>query len=50
MLSEIAYFVFSPGTNLHEVFESYQEAWEFSEQYFQDGQGVALVEQFTRRG
>ena len=49
-LNQTAFLVFQPGTNLHQVFESYVEAWEYAEQYFQSGHGVALVEQFTRRG
>lgn len=43
------YLVHQPGTNLHEEFETYHEAWEFSELYFKNGHGVAIVEQVTRR-
>jgi hypothetical protein len=39
------YLVFQPGSTLSETFESYQQAWEFSEQHFRDGHGVAIIEQ-----
>ena len=42
-----SYFVFQPGTDLHRTFDSYQEAWEFAEEYFNEGNGIALVEQIT---
>ena len=42
------YLVHQPGTNLHEEFETYHEAWEFSESHFRNGHGVAIVEQFKK--
>ena len=42
------YLVFQPGTNLHVTFDSYQAAWEFAESYFQEGGGIAVVEQITQ--
>ena len=42
------YLVFQPGTTLHRTFDDYQTAWEFAERHFQDGNGVAVVEQVTR--
>ena len=42
------YLVFRPGTNLHVTFDNYQAAWEFAEAYFNEGGGVALVEQVTQ--
>ena len=42
------YLVHQPGTNLHEEFETYPEAWEFSETHFRNGHGVAIVEQFKK--
>jgi hypothetical protein len=43
------YLVFQPGTNLQVTFDSYQAAWEFAESYFQEGGGIAFVEQVTRK-
>ena len=43
------YLVFQPGTDLHVTFDSYQAAWQFAESYFQEGGGVAFVEQVTRK-
>jgi hypothetical protein len=42
------YLVFRPGTNLHVTFDSYQAAWEFAETYFNEGNGIALVEPLTQ--
>jgi hypothetical protein len=42
------YLVHQPGNGLHEEFETYQEAWEFSELYFTYGHGVAIIEQFKK--
>ena len=41
------YLVFQPGTTLHRTFDDYQAAWEFAEAYFNEGNGIALVEQVT---
>ena len=45
MENQTRYLVFQPGTSLHRTFDSYQQAWEFAEEYFNQGNGVALVEQ-----
>jgi hypothetical protein len=42
------YLVFQPGTTLHRIFDDYKDAWEFAEAYFNDGNGIALVETFTQ--
>ena len=48
MKNENRYLVFQPGTNLHQTFDDYQSAWEFAERWFNDGNGIALVEQITQ--
>ena len=48
MEKDTYYLVFQPGTTLHQTFDDYQAAWEFAESYFQEGGGVALVEQITQ--
>jgi len=48
MKNENRYLVFQPGTTLHQTFDNYQEAWEFAENYFNEGNGIALVEQITQ--
>ena len=48
MENNTCYSVFQPGTNLHVTFDSYQAAWEFAEAYFNEGNGIAFVEQVTR--
>ena len=49
MENDTYYLVFRPGTNLHVTFDNYQAAWEFAEAYFNEGNGIALVEQVTRK-
>ena len=49
MENTTCYLVFQPGTQLNRTFDSYQEAWEFAEAYFNEGNGIALVEQVTRK-
>ena len=49
MEKDIYYLVFRPGTNLHVTFDNYRAAWEFAEAYFNEGGGVALVEQVTQK-
>jgi len=49
MEKDTRYLVYQPSTTLHRLFDSYQEAWEFAEQHFRDGGGVALIEQVTHR-
>ena len=48
MEKDTRYLVFQPGTSLHQIFDDYQTAWEFAEAYFNEGNGIALVEQVTR--
>ena len=48
METTTCYLVFQPGTNLHRTFDYYQAAWEFAEIWFNEGNGIALVEQITR--
>ena len=42
------YLVHQPGSDLHKEFETYHEAWMFSETHFKNGHGVAIVEQFKK--
>ena len=49
MENNARYLVFQPGTTLHRTFDDYQAAWEFAELWFNEGNGIALVEQVTRR-
>ena len=49
MKNDTRYLVFQPGTTLHRTFDDYQAAWEFAELWFNEGNGIALVEQVTRR-
>jgi hypothetical protein len=48
MEKDTCYLVFRPGTDLHQTFDDYQAAWEFAERWFNEGNGIALVEQFTQ--
>jgi hypothetical protein len=49
MEKDTRYLVYQPHSALYEVFGSYKEAWEFAERYFREGNGVALIEQVTRK-
>lgn len=42
------FLVFLPGSTLHLTFDTYQQAWEFAEAYFDEGGGVAFIEQITQ--
>jgi hypothetical protein len=43
------FLVFLPGSTLHRTFDTYQQAWEFAEFWFREGNGIALIEQITQK-
>jgi len=49
MTNQTYFIVFRPGSNgVLAEFTTYEEAWKFSEAYFNEGNGVACVETVTR--